>query len=400
MAQLQTRFDELQNSYVFRQVNEKSADFQRRNPDKTIYKMGVGNTTQPLSPTITAALHDAVENLSKQSTYTGYGDELGDENLRSALASYYQSAFNVNMTADEFILSDGAKSDTANLPSIFMGGTTAVQNPVYPVYVESNILAGNKITYLPCNEANNFVPDVPQEKVDLLYVCSPNNPTGTAATKEQLQSLVNYARTNNAVIVYDAAYAAFVRDPSLPRSIYEIEGAKECAIEVGSFSKWAGFSGVRLAWTIVPSELIVENSKPGEVLARWRRRQLVYFNGPSNIAQAGGLAVLSESGLKECDEIVSYYLANAKIIRQSLTNSGLTVYGGEHSPYVWAKTPTGLSSWEFFDLLLEQTQVIVTPGVGFGSEGEGYVRFSAFSSRDTTEKAMQRVASHLNQLPV
>ena len=393
MAKLNSSYDSLQSSYVFRQVSDKTNDYIANNHDLPVLKLGIGNTSQPLAPSIIKAMHSAVEKLSQESTYTGYGDELGQENLRQRLADFYNTQYNLTLSADEFVLSDGAKSDTANLAGIFASGSTvAVQNPVYPVYVESNIVAGNNVVYLACNEANDFVPTPPKEKVDLIYICSPNNPTGTVATHKQLQDLVNYANDNQAVIVFDAAYSAFVRDTNLPRSIYEVPGAEECAIEVNSFSKWAGFCGVRLAWTIIPQKLTIEDTAPGEVLARWKRRQLIYFNGPSNIAQAGGIAALSETGQVECRAIIDYYLENAEFIKQSLAQSGLTVYGGGNSPYIWVKAPQNMTSWQLFDELLNKTGVVTTPGVGFGSEGEGYLRFSAFGSQETTHQAMERVA--------
>ncbi len=393
MTKLNDNYTKLASSYVFRQVNEKTAAFASEHPDLPIYKMGVGNTTRPLAPSVVAALHEAVDRLGSEATYTGYGDELGESYLREALADYYQTSYNVSLTAHEFVLSDGAKSDTANIASLFQpGSTVAVQDPVYPVYVESNVVLGNRIVYLPCVEENNFVPAPPNEPVDLIYLCSPNNPTGTVATKQQLQTLVDYARANDAIIIFDAAYSNFIRDESLPRSIFEIDGAKECAIEMGSFSKWAGFSGVRLAWTAIPQELKVDNVS---LLERWRRRQLITYNGPSNIAQAGGLAVLSDIGQRECADIIDYYRVNAQLILSSLRSIGLTVYGGENSPYIWAKVPGSKSSWEFFDELLEHTQVVVTPGVGFGPEGEGFIRISAFASKETTKIAMQRINDYL-----
>ncbi len=393
MARLNTNYNTLPDSYVFRQVNEKAAVFATRHSETALYKMGVGNTTRALAPSVVAALHKAVDRLSHEETYTGYGDELGESYLREALSGYYEKSYGVTLTAHEFVLSDGAKSDTANIASLFRPGiTVAVQDPVYPVYVESNVVLGNRIVYLACTEENNFVPSQPNEPVDLIYLCSPNNPTGAVATREQLKSLVDYARENKAVIIFDAAYSAFIRDDSLPRSIFEIDGAKECAIEMGSFSKWAGFSGVRLAWTAIPKELTVDGVS---LLERWRRRQLVTYNGPSNIAQAGGLAVLSEEGQRECAEIIDYYRGNARLILGSLRAIGLTVYGGENSPYIWAKAPDGKKSWEFFDELLEHTGVVTTPGVGFGPEGEGFIRISAFASRETAEIAMQHISKYL-----
>lgn len=391
MTKLNDNYTKLQSSYVFRQVNEKAAAFAAEHPDLTIYKMGVGNTTLPLAPSVVASLHEAVDKLSKEATYSGYGDELGETSTRQALSQYYKKNYGVKFSEDEFVVSDGAKSDTANIASLFQSGiTVAVQDPVYPVYVESNTILGNKIVYMPCTEQNNFVPTPPNELVDLMYLCSPNNPTGTAATREQLQALVDYARENGTVIIFDAAYSAFIRDESLPKSIFEIEGAKECCVEVGSFSKMAGFCGVRLAWTAISKDLMVDGVS---LLERWRRRQLITFNGPSNISQAGGVTALSSEGQHECAKIVDYYRANASLIRESLVSAGFTIYGGENSPYIWVKTPNDMSSWDFFDHLLEHAQVVTTPGVGFGPQGEGFIRVSAFASAETTKTAMQRIAN-------
>lgn len=397
MVTLHSAFKQLGQSYVFRQVNERTSRYAESHPDASIIKMGVGNTTRPLSPTVVAALHNAVDDLSRPETYTGYGDELGERYLREDLAKYYNQTYGLSLSADEFVLSDGAKSDTANLPSIFEHGlNVAVQDPVYPVYVESNILAGNTLVYMECNEANGFVPAAPDTDVDLIYICSPNNPTGTVATREQLSELVQYARSHNAIIIFDAAYSSFIRDTTLPRSIYEIDGAEQCAIEVNSFSKWIGFSGVRLAWSIVPNSLEIEHSEVSDVLNTWRRRQLVYFNGPSNIAQKGARAALTPEGLQENKDIVDGYLANAQLLASTFSSLGFTCYGGQNSPYVWVKCPDGKDSWQFFDELLENVQIVTTPGVGFGTMGEGFIRVSGFSSKENTEEAVRRFTDYFS----
>lgn len=338
-------------------------------------------------------------------TYSGYGDERGDPELRRALAGHYKQ-YGVSLEPDEFFISDGAKTDTANLQSIFSeDAVIAVQDPVYPVYVDSAVIGGRTsdyrnsryggIVYMDCTEDNGFFPDLPEQTVDLIYLCSPNNPTGTVARKDQLKKFVDYARDNNAVIIFDAAYSAFISDNSLPRSIYEIEGAETCSIEVNSFSKLAGFTGVRLGWTIVPHRLTVEGTVPGEIQALWNRRQTTMFNGASNIAQSGGIAVLSKKGQKETKKLIDYYMGSAEIIRKGLSESGLEVFGGENAPYIWAKTPDGLDSWEFFDKLMKEAHVVGTPGSGFGSRGEGFFRLSAFGDRDLVKEAVKRIKKKL-----
>jgi len=348
-----------------------------------------------------------VDRLGHADTYTGYGDEQGDTPLREALSGYYRD-LGVEISPDEFFVSDGAKADAANIQSLFDSeNVVAIQDPAYPVYVDSNVVSGRTglfnreegkydgFVYLAGTEENNFFPEPPRDKVDLIYLCSPNNPTGAVATHAQLQSYVDYARKNRAVIIFDAAYAEYISDPSLPRSIFAIPGARECAIEINSFSKFAGFTGVRLGWTIVPKELVAEDSEPGELHRLWFRRQVTFFNGASNIAQAGGLAVLSGEGLKQSREIIAYYMENARIIREGLRSVGLTVFGGDNAPYLWVKTPGNVSSWDFFDQLLTQCQVIATPGSGFGAAGEHYIRISAFGHRENIETAVESIRKNL-----
>jgi LL-diaminopimelate aminotransferase len=314
----------------------------------------------------------------------------------------------VSVSPDDIFVSDGAKPDSSNIQSIFgPSDIIAVQDPAYPVYVDSNVIAGRAgqydheqskytdLVYMDCSEENGFFPDVPDRKVDVLYLCSPNNPTGTVADKRQLKSFVDYARRNKAVIIFDASYSEYISDPVLPRSIYEIEGADECSIEINSFSKFAGFTGVRLGWSIVPGKLTVEDSKPGELRNMWFRRQTTFFNGASNIVQDGGLAVLSPAGLAECQKVINYYMENARIIRSGLQSIGLTVYGGDNAPYLWLKTPGGMTSWEFFDKLLQEAWVIGTPGSGFGPGGEGYFRLSAFGHREDIQAAVSQIVNRL-----
>ena len=346
-----------------------------------------------------------VKDLSTREGYSGYGDSEGQQALRDAIAANY-AAFGANVDASDVFVSDGAKSDSANIQSIFSAeNVVAVQDPAYPVYVDSNVIAGRTgeatdgiydgLVYMPCTAENGFFPALPEGKVDLIYICSPNNPTGAVATKEQLKAFVDYARENKAIIIYDSAYAVFIKDDSLPRSIYEIEGAEECAIEISSFSKSVGFTGVRLGWSIVPEALRSEDSEPGEIKKLWTRRQNTFFNGASNIVQAGGLAALSAEGQKEMQSLVDFYMENAAIIRRALEEIGLTVFGGVNAPYVWMKTPEGITSWEFFDKLLNECHVVGTPGAGFGPAGEGYFRLSSFGNRANIEKAVSSIKSQL-----
>ena len=412
MAGINRNYAKLAGGYLFPEITKRVAAYKqayaaKHGKEPEIMRLGIGNTTEPLTPYIIKALHSGVDKLSRVETYTGYGDEQGDKRLREALVKWY-SGRGVSLDASEVFVSDGAKSDAANIQSIFSpDNVIAVQDPAYPVYVDTNVIAGringydtekgqyDGIVYMPCTEKNGFFPNLPVQKVDLIYLCSPNNPTGAVATKKQLKAFVDYARKNKAVIVFDSAYSMFITDPALPRSIYEIEGAEECAIELSSFSKWAGFTGVRLGWTIVPKRLAAEDSKPGELNAAWNRRQTTFFNGASNIAQEGGLAVLSEAGQKESQGLVDYYMANAGIILKGLKEMGLTAYGGINAPYVWMKTPGGMKSWEFFDKLLDEARVVCTPGAGFGPSGEGFVRLSAFGHRKDIEKAVASMKENL-----
>jgi LL-diaminopimelate aminotransferase len=376
-----------------------------KNPEAKVMKLGIGNTTETLTPSVITGLKNGVEKLAKIETYSGYGDEQGNTFLREAIAKEYET-LNFKIIPDEIFVSDGAKPDSGNIQSIFSNDAiVAVQDPAYPVYVDTNVIAGRtgkannglyeKIVYMPCTEENNFFPEVPKEQVDLIYLCSPNNPTGAVATKEQLKSFVDYAIENKAVIIFDAAYSAFIKDENLPKSIYEIEGAKKCAIEINSFSKSAGFTGVRLGWTVVPKELVVEGTDEGKVNALWNRRQCTFFNGASNIVQEGGLAALSKEGKKENQEIINYYMNNAKLIREGIESIGITCFGGTNAPYVWMKTPNGMKSWEFFDKLLNECHVVGTPGSGFGPSGEGYFRLSAFGHKEDIEKAIKSIKENL-----
>lgn len=403
MARLNPHYDKLVAGYLFPEINKRVRKFAERNPGRKIYRLGIGNTTEPLPPSIVAGLEKAVRDLAFRETYTGYGDELGEKELREAIAALYRER-GVSLELDEVFISDGAKPDIGNIQSIFATESRiAVQDPTYPVYVDTNVIAGrtgeycsdkNKysgIIYMPCTEENNFFSPPPQEHVDILYLCSPNNPTGAVATKEQLQQFVEYAHAHNAVIIYDAAYSAFIRDSRYPHSIYEIEGGRTCAIEINSFSKIAGFTGVRLGWTIVPKTLILEDGNPGKANTLWQRRQTTFFNGASIISQKGGIAALTEQGREECRKLADYYLGNASIIKEALEKKGFAVYGGTNAPYLWVKTPRGMGSWDFFEKLLNESSVVVTPGVGFGPSGEGFVRFSAFGHREDILEAVQSI---------
>jgi LL-diaminopimelate aminotransferase len=405
MATINQNYTKLEAGYLFPEIARRTRDFLAANPGVEVLRLGIGNTTEPLPPSIIEGLHRGVDKLANLETYTGYGDEQGNTELREALAARY-SGYGVTLDPDEFFVSDGAKPDSANIQSIFgTDNVVAVQDPAYPVYVDSNVIAGRTgeaingqyegFIYMPCTKENGFFPDLPSRKADLIYICSPNNPTGAVATKEQLAGFVTYARRHKALIIFDAAYAAFIADPSLPRTIYEIDGAKECAIEINSFSKEAGFTGVRLGWTIVPKSLVCEDGEPGTLNRLWFRRQTTMFNGASNIVQEGGLAVLSETGQKECRKIIDYYMNNAKLIREGLENMGLAVYGGVNAPYIWMATPGAMRSWQFFDKLLDEAHVVGTPGSGFGPSGEGYFRLSAFGHTDDVKRAIRSIQDNL-----
>ena len=405
MAKVNPNYAKLQAGYLFPEIARRTREFVERHPGVEVMRLGIGDTTEPITSTVLAGLHEGVERLGSVETYTGYGDSEGQEALRAALAQRY-AGYGVELGLDEIFVGDGAKSDSANIQSIFaQDDVVALQDPAYPVYVDSNVIAGRTrggsdglydgFVYMPCTEENGFFPELPEQHVDLIYLCSPNNPTGAVGTISQLKGFVDYAREHRAIIIFDAAYAGFIRDRRLPRTIYEVEGSKSCAIEINSFSKEAGFTGVRLGWTIVPNELECEDGETGLLNRIWRRRQTTMFNGASNIVQVGGLAVLSEAGQRECANLAEYYMGNAKRIREGLEAIGITCFGGVNAPYVWLKTPGGLSSWEFFDKLLSETYVVGTPGVGFGPSGEGYFRLSAFGHEKDVERAIATIQKDL-----
>ena len=368
-------------------------DYQKSNPQKEIYIMAWGDTTYPLPPKVVGAITDAANKLGHESTYTGYGEFEGNINLREAICKNYYQPRGINLKPEEIFVSDGAHSATFGIQELFgLDNIIALQEPIYPPFLEANLLAGrSKIVYLECKEENNFIPDIPKSKVDVIYLCFPNNPTGAVATKEQLKAFVDYATNNDCIIIFDAVYSAFITDPNIPRSIYEIEGASKCAIEIGSFSKTAGFSGLRLGWSVVPVALTVENTVPGELTEMCRISQSIRFWGASNLAQEGGIVALSCQ--QECQEIVNYYLENARILREGLSAFGITCFGGTNNPYIWVKGADGMSSWEVFNQLLYKANIVGIPGSFFGSSGEGFLRLSTLTRREEIEKAMENLYS-------
>lgn len=382
-----TNYQNIADSYLFSTVAKKVNEFAAKYPDKKIIKLGIGDVTLPLCKEVVKALKNASEEMGIKESFHGYGPEQGYEFLKSKLQKYYEG-HGVELENDEIFISDGAKSDLGNILDLFaVDNTVLVPDPVYPVYVDTNIMAGRKVVYIDANADNNFLP-LPDKsiKADIIYICSPNNPTGAVYNKEQLRAWVDYAKENKSVILFDAAYECFITDEELPRSIYEIEGAKSCAIEFCSFSKMAGFTGTRCGWTVVPKEL--EN---GLLNKMWLRRQTTKFNGVPYIVQRGAEAVFSEVGQKEIQENLNYYKENAKIISDVLKKHNIWHIGGQHSPYIWLKCPNNMKSWEFFDYLLENIQVVGTPGSGFGRNGEGYFRLTSFGSRENTKEAVERM---------
>lgn len=384
---INTNYQNIADSYLFSTVAKKVSEFALKNPDKKIIKLGIGDVTLPLCKEVVKALKNASEEMGEKESFHGYGPEQGYEFLKTKLQKYYET-HGVNLDNDEIFISDGAKSDLGNILDLFaVDNTVLVPDPVYPVYVDTNIMAGRKVVYIDANADNNFLP-LPDKsiKADIIYICSPNNPTGAVYNKEQLKAWVDYAKENKSVILFDAAYECFITDEELPRSIFEIEGAKSCAIEFCSFSKMAGFTGTRCGWTVVPKEL--EN---GLLNKMWLRRQTTKFNGVPYIVQRGAEAVFSEVGQKEIQENLNYYKENAKIISDVLKKHNIWHIGGQHSPYIWLKCPNNMKSWEFFDYLLENIQVVGTPGSGFGRNGEGYFRLTSFGSRENTKEAVERM---------
>lgn len=394
MVKANLNFSKLPQRYLFLDIAKRVAAFSEKHPDADIIRMGIGDVTRPLAPAVIEAMHKAVDDCAVSDTFHGYGPERGYLWLREAIAKGDYAPLGVKMDPNDIFINDGAKSDTGNIGDILMPGSLiGITDPVYPVYVDTNLMRGNQIKYITCNADNGFTGEIPQEKLDVVYLCYPNNPTGAVITRSKLKQWVDYALEAGSLIMYDSAYEAFIRDADIPHSIYEIEGARQCAIEFRSFSKTAGFTGVRCGYTVIPQELIVkdESSQTVSLNALWERRQSCKFNGASYISQRGALAVYSEQGRAQTRATIDFYLETARIIRESMQEIGLNPQGGENAPYIWAQTPGGMDSWDFFDMLLEKAQVVVTPGSGFGPAGQGYFRITSFADRQRTIEAMERI---------
>ncbi|HIQ98274.1 MAG TPA: LL-diaminopimelate aminotransferase [Candidatus Scybalocola faecavium] len=394
MPKINENYLNLKESYLFTEINHRVAEYTKNHPDKKVIRLGIGDVTRPLGSDIIKALHEGVDAMASAETFKGYGPEQGYAFLRDAVAKYY-AGHGVSIDPGDIFISDGAKSDTGNITDIFGDDNVIlIPDPVYPVYVDSNVMCGRKITYISGTAENGFLP-LPDKNIhaDLIYICSPNNPTGAVYNHEQLKAWVDYALENEAVILFDAAYEAFISDPELPRSIFAIEGAKKCAIEFCSLSKTAGFTGTRCGYTIVPKELVFKASDGRQVSlnALWNRRQTTKFNGTSYIIQKGASAVFTEEGMAQCMENIQYYKENARIICDVFAKKGIRYFGGEHSPYIWFECPNGMDSWEFFDYLLNNAQVVGTPGSGFGENGQGFFRLTGFGTRENTIEAMERI---------
>ncbi|MCA9679998.1 MAG: LL-diaminopimelate aminotransferase [Kofleriaceae bacterium] len=405
MARINDHYQKLRAGYLFPEIGRRVRAFAESHPDARIIRLGIGDVTEPLAPAITAAMHEAVDELARRETFKGYGPEQGYDFLLDAIREHDYRARGVELGRDEIFVSDGSKCDSGNIQELFdAGATMAVTDPVYPVYVDSNVMAGRTgavdadgrypgLVYLPTTPANGFSPTPPDAAVDVVYLCSPNNPTGAVMDRAALTRWVAWARERDAVIIFDAAYEAYITDPALPRSIYEIDGARECAIEVRSFSKRAGFTGVRCAFMVVPKAL-TGRTATGErvsINAMWSRRHTTKFNGASYVVQRGAAAVYTADGLAQTGAQVAFYMENARLLRDGLTDAGFRVHGGQHAPYLWIEAPAGVTSWDFFDRLLAEAHLVGTPGSGFGPAGEGFFRLSAFNSRANVEEAIARI---------
>lgn len=405
MIKINQNFLNLQDSYLFSTIAKKVAEYSKNNPNKKIIKLGIGDVTRPIVPACLEAMHKAVDEIGTQEGFKGYGPEQGYEFLREAISNDYKK-LGVDIQTNEIFVSDGAKCDCGNIVDIFAkDNIVAITDPVYPVYLDTNVMSGRSgefdnekgiyknIVYLPVTAENDFKPELPKEKVDMIYLCFPNNPTGTVLSKEELEKWVKYAKENNSIILYDSAYEAFITEEDVPHSIFEIEGAKDVAIEFRSFSKTAGFTGVRCAYVVIP-QTVMGYSKNGEKVSLnklWNRRTCTKFNGVSYVVQRAAEATFTEEGQKQIKENIAYYMENAKTIKKGLEDAGYTVFGGTNSPYVWLKVPDGITSWEFFDKLLEEVNVVGTPGSGFGPHGEGYFRLTAFGTKENTKEAIERI---------
>ena len=405
MARINENYLKLQAGYLFPEIGRRVRAYCEANPDADVIKMGIGDVTQPLIPAIVDAMHKGVDEMANAETFKGYGPEQGYDFLREAIAKNDFQDRGVEVSADEIFVSDGSKCDSGNILDIFgSDNKLAVLDPVYPVYVDTNVMAGHTgpadddgryegLVYMPVTAESNFEPELPSEKVDLIYLCYPNNPTGVVASKEMLKKWVDYAKANGSIILYDAAYEAFISESDVPRSIFEIEGARDCAIEFRSFSKTAGFTGVRCALTIIPKGLMGTTSDGTQqsIHALWNRRHCTKFNGVSFPVQRAAAAIYTDEGKKQVKGLIDFYMNNAKLLREGLTEAGFEIYGGVNAPYVWMKTPDGVSSWDFFDKLLGESHIVGTPGSGFGAAGEGYFRLSAFNSLENTQEAIARI---------
>jgi LL-diaminopimelate aminotransferase len=405
MARINENYLKLQAGYLFPEIGRRVRAYCEANPDADVIKMGIGDVTQPLIPAIVDAMHKGVDEMANADTFKGYGPEQGYDFLREAIAKNDFQDRGIEVSADEIFVSDGSKCDSGNILDIFgSDNKIAVLDPVYPVYVDTNVMAGHTgpadengryegLVYMPVTAESNFEPELPTEKVDLIYLCYPNNPTGVVASKEMLTKWVEYAKANGSIILYDAAYEAFISESDVPRSIFEIEGARDCAIEFRSFSKTAGFTGVRCALTIIPKGLMGTTSDGTQqsIHALWNRRHCTKFNGVSFPVQRAAAAIYTDEGKKQIKDLIAFYMNNAKLLREGLTEAGFEIYGGVNAPYVWMKTPDGVSSWDFFDKLLGESHIVGTPGSGFGAAGEGYFRLSAFNSLENTQEAIARI---------
>lgn len=405
MAHVNENFLKLPGSYLFSDIAKKVKAYQESHPDKRLIRLGIGDVTRPLPQASIEAMHRAVDEMANKSTFHGYGPEQGYDFLIDTIIKNDFEPRGIELSSSEVFISDGAKSDTGNIGDILgLDNKVAVTDPVYPVYVDSNVMGGragqlngkqwSDITYMPCTAENNFIPSIPSNRIDVIYLCYPNNPTGTTLTKAELKKWVDYALSHDALILFDAAYEAYIREDDIPHSIFEIEGAKRCAIEFRSFSKTAGFTGVRCGYTVIPKE-VTATTATGERVAMnalWNRRQCTKFNGTSYITQRGAEAIYSKEGKQQVRETIDYYMENARIMREGLTAAGIQVFGGKNAPYLWVKTPEGFTSWQFFDHLLNEANIVSTPGVGFGPSGEGYLRLTAFGQREDCIEAIQRIS--------
>lgn len=405
MAHVNENFLKLPGSYLFSDIAKKVKAYQESHPDKRLIRLGIGDVTRPLPQASIEAMHRAVDEMANKSTFHGYGPEQGYDFLIDTIIKNDFEPRGIELSSSEVFISDGAKSDTGNIGDILgLDNKVAVTDPVYPVYVDSNVMGGragqlngkqwSDITYMPCTAENNFIPSIPSNRIDVIYLCYPNNPTGTTLTKTELKKWVDYALSHDALILFDAAYEAYIREDDIPHSIFEIEGAKRCAIEFRSFSKTAGFTGVRCGHTVIPKEVTATTATGERVAlnALWNRRQCTKFNGTSYITQRGAEAIYSKEGKQQVRETIDYYMKNARIMREGLTAAGIQVFGGKNAPYLWVKTPEGFTSWQFFDHLLNEANIVSTPGVGFGPSGEGYLRLTAFGQREDCIEAIQRIS--------